>query len=229
MAIGLSPFSMQLIASAVMVVFTRAVRQYAADESEALNAIAAIGIANSVMLVMLMPIFGLAQGVQPIFGFNYGATQHRRVYDAFILVAKVATIICLISWLCIIGTAPWLARAFTRDRGLIEIASPALRKMGLAFPVIGISIMTSTYFQSIGRPLFAILLTLLRQAIILIPLLLWLPRWMGLGGIWYAMPASDLLTAFFVWFIIFREMRQLRRIERFISNHPLDALPVAES
>jgi putative MATE family efflux protein len=210
LSIGLSPFFMQLVASAVFVVFTRTIRPHAPDEVQALNATAAIGIVNGIALLLLMPIFGLSQGVQPIIGFNYGAQRFDRVREAYWLAAKVATLFCTIGTVVVQVAAPWIVRAFTRDASLLLLAVPALRRMTLAFPVNGVPIMTGTYFQSVGRPRTAILLSLLRQALVLIPLLLLLPRWFGLSGIWYAMPASDFCAAVIVAFVIFHEMRRLR-------------------
>lgn len=158
---------------------------------------------------MLMPVFGVSQGVQPILGFNYGAQRLDRVREAFWLVAKVATLLCVVGTVAVQLAAPWLVRAFTRDAGLVALATSALRRMTLAFPVIGMPIMASTYYQSVGRPRMSIVLTLMRQAVILIPLLLLLPRWFGLSSIWFAMPISDLLNALVVWAIILREMRRL--------------------
>ncbi len=211
LAIGMSPFLLQLVASAVFVVFTRSIRRCAGgDEMLALNSTAAIGIVNGITMLMLMPVFGLSQGVQPIIGFNFGARRLDRVRSAFILVGKIATLICFVGTVIVQLGAFLAVRAFTPEADLIEIAMPALRRMTMAFPVIGVPIMTTTYFQSIGYPRMSIFFSLLRQAILLIPLLHWLPQWFGLSGIWYAMPLSDLGSAIIVWSVIIREMRRLK-------------------
>lgn len=214
LGIGLSPFCMQLVASAVFIVFTRSIRLHAANETEALNATAAIGIVNGITLLLFMPVFGLSQGVQPIIGFNYGAQRLDRVREAYWLVVKAASVACLAGTVVVQAAAPWVVRAFTHEASLLVLAVPALRRMTMAFPVNGMPIMTGTYFQSIGHPRMSIFLSLLRQALILIPLLWLLPRWLGLAGIWYAMPISDLGAALIVWLVVWREMRMLKsRIE----------------
>jgi Na+-driven multidrug efflux pump len=194
----------------VMVVFTRTIRSHSASELEALNATAAIGIVNGVAILMLMPIFGLCGGSQPIFGFNYGAERYGRVREIFWLTAKVATAVCTAGAVIIQLFAPWIVRAFTHEATLVELATPALRRMTLGFPLIGVPMMTTTYFQSVGKPRVSIFLSLLRQAMLLIPLIVLLPRVFGIPGIWTAPPISDLLTACVVWAIILREMRRLK-------------------
>lgn len=209
LSIGLSPFSLQLVASVVMVLYTRSFKIYAQSDAETMDTIAAIGIINAIFMMLLMPIFGLNGGVQPILGFNYGAQKFKRVRAAFLLAAKVATAVSVAGWLIVLVGAFWLIRAFTSSETLLALAPPALRTMSLALPVVGISVITTTYFQSIGKPAFAILLSLLRQTIFLIPMIVALPLIFGLKGIWAAAPLSDLLTACVVIPLMTREMRRL--------------------
>lgn len=210
-SIGLSPFILQLVASIVMISYTRSFRQYAGDPQEALNTTAAIGIVHGVLLLLLMPIFGLNGGVQPIIGFNYGAQRYDRVRHAVLLAVQVATIGCFAGWLFVQAAAPWIVRAFTSSRPLLDIGAPALRTMTLALPFLGLPILATTYFQSIGRPSVAILLSLLRQALLLIPLILLLPLRFGIRGIWAAAPISDTLALCAVVPLMLRELRHLER------------------
>ncbi len=194
LAIGASPFAMQLVAGLVMVSYTRSLRLHAATPLEAVDATAAIGIVMGVALLLLMPVFGLVAGAQPIFGFNYGAGRFDRVRQAFRLVVWAALAWSTVGWALVQLGAPWIVRAFTREPSLQAMGVPVLRRMILAYPLIVLPILATTYFQSVGKPRWSILLGLIRQAIVLIPLIFLLPVWFGLSGIWLAAPLSDLVA-----------------------------------
>jgi putative MATE family efflux protein len=213
-AIGLSPFAIQLMAGAINVAFNKSFVKWAITTQAATVEIAAMGIVNSIVFLMLMPIFGLTQGMQPIVGYNYGAKNFLRVREAYIFTLKVATLFCFVSTLLVWIFAWPLLRCFTHDPALLASGTRGLRIFCLAFTGIGVPIVTITYFQSVGLPKFAILLSLLRQMMILLPLILLLPHVWGVTGIWLANPISDTLSTALTCFAVAYELRRLRLASR---------------
>ncbi|MDP4239936.1 MAG: MATE family efflux transporter [Bacteroidota bacterium] len=189
-SIGMSPFSMQLATSLVIVVINSTLIHYGGD-----LAIGAFGIINSVNTLVIMFIIGLNQGTQPIVGYNFGAKMYDRMFRT--LKYAVITATCLTTIGFSIGTfmPTIIASFFTRDVELQAIASKALRISVIMFPIIGSQIVITNFFQSIGKAKISILLSLTRQFLFLIPCLLILPPIFGLTGAWSAMPVSDGLSA----------------------------------
>ncbi len=213
LAIGLSPFFLLLIASLVQVSYNRAFGYWAHSPHGATVAIAASGTINGIILFVLMPVFGLTQGMQPIVGYNYGARNLHRVEDVFKRAMILGTAICSIgAAVCIVFAGP-IVSAFTSDPEVYNLSKWALRVACTAIPLIGAPIMSTTYFQAIGRAHAAILLSIMRQALILIPLIFLLPRFFSVRSIWFAGPISDALSACVSMTVIFFEIRRLRRMQ----------------
>lgn len=212
LAIGLSPFLLQLVASLAQVSFNHAFRMWAESPHAANVAIAASGANNGVLLFVLMPVFGLTQGMQPIVGYNYGARNYDRVARAFKLAMIATTAICAIgTTFCMVFASP-LASAFTKAPDVHALARWALRVACMAFPFIGVPITSTTYFQAIGRAKVAIVLSFLRQALLLIPLIFLLPVLFGARAIWFASPISDFASAIVVFVVVAFELRRLQRL-----------------
>jgi len=212
-AIGLSPFAIQLMAGLINVAYNTSFVKWSATTQAATVQIAAMGIINSIVFLMLMPIFGLTQGMQPIVGYNYGARNFLRVCEAYTFTMKVATLLCFVSTAVVWSLAWPILRCFTHDPALLAAGTRALRIFCLAFTGVGLTIVTITYFQSVGLPKFAILLSLLRQLIILLPLILLLPHAWGVTGIWMANPVSDVLATVLTGVAVVCELRRLRRLK----------------
>lgn len=189
LSIGMSPFSMQLATSFVIVLVNSTLIHYGGD-----LAIGAFGIINSVNTLVVMVIIGLNQGTQPIIGFNYGAKNYDRMFKTLKFGAIIATFLTTFGF--IIGTflPSFMASLFTRDIELQAIATKALRISVIMFPVIGFQIVVTNFFQSIGKAKISIYLSLTRQILFLVPSLLILPPIFGLTGAWAAMPVSDGLS-----------------------------------
>lgn len=211
-AIGLSPFVIQLMAGAVSIAFNRSFLRWASDTRAATVEIAAMGIANSASFLLLMPIFGLTQGMQPIVGYNYGAHQFGRVREAYTLTLKIATGLCTGITVFVLVAAWLIVRAFTGDPELLVAGTRGLRLYAGCFAVIGLPIVTITYFQSVGRPGLGIVLSMFRQVLALIPLILLLPHFWGVLGIWLAAPLSDVLSSAMSVFAVTAELRHLTRL-----------------
>lgn len=210
LAIGIAPFSMQIAASAVQVIANNALKTYGGDL--AIGAMAAI---SSISMIFLMPIFGINQGSQPIIGYNYGAKKYERAQKTVKLAMIAATVILIIGGIFIQALPSVAISMFNADPKLLEIGVPGLRIYLFMMPIIGISIIGSNYFQSIGKAKLATFLSLLRQVILLIPLTLILPKVAGLGliGVWLAGPVSDFLSTIITGIFIVKEFKKEYIIE----------------
>ena len=188
-SIGMSPFSMQLATSFVVILVNTTLFRYGGD-----LAIGAFGIINSINTLIIMFIIGLNQGTQPIIGYNFGAKHYDRMFKTLKYAVVIASILTTIGF--IVGTflPTAMASLFTRDIELQNIASNALRISVMMFPIIGAQIVITNFFQSIGKAKISIFLSLTRQFLFLIPCLFILPPIFGLNGAWSAMPVSDGLS-----------------------------------
>jgi len=206
LAIGSAPFVMQLAASVLQVIMNTSLVAYGGDV-----ALSAMGIVNSVALLMLMPIFGINQGSQPIIGYNYGARHYQRVKDTLKTAALAATVVVCVGFVIIQVFPAGIIGLFNDEPELVQLGTRALRIFLLALPVIGFQAVGANYFQAVGKPKQAMVLSLSRQVLILIPLLLILPRYFGLTGILFAGPLSDLGSALVTAFWLWRELGHLGR------------------
>jgi putative MATE family efflux protein len=201
LSIGLSPFLMNVGASVIAIMINLSLSKYGGGGVESDMAIGAYGIVNSVALLFVMITLGLTMGMQPIAGYNYGARQNRRVVKAYKATVTAATGITCIGFTLAMLFPTQLASLFTSDLRLIAQSKEALRIVLIMFPVVGFQIVTSNIFQSVGKASIAIFLSLSRQFLFLIPALLILPHYIGLIGVWWAMPCGDFM-AFIVTFIL---------------------------
>lgn len=190
--IGLSPFLMNVCACVIVVFINKALLDYGGTNSNL--DVGAYGILNRTVMFFIMVVFGVTQGMQPILGYNYGARNWERVKRTLYIGMWIGGAITLFG--CAV-TEIWpdeLSAMFTRDLTLIGITRNAYRIYFVFFPVVGVQIVISNYFQSIGKPLLSIFLSLTRQLLFLLPFLLLLPGWWGVDGVWASMCASDLLA-----------------------------------
>lgn len=206
LSIGVSPFAMLLAGSMVTVMMNQALKQNGGD-----LAIGASGIITSVAMLLVMLILGIAQGMQPIVGFNYGAGHYKRALDTLKLVIITSTCITGTGFLCSLLFPEVIVRAFTNDAELCAISANGLRLILLAFMVVGSQISISQYFQSIGVAWKAMFLSLSRQCLFLIPAILMLPPFLGLNGVWLAGPFSDLLAALVAWLFLFDHVKNVKK------------------
>ena len=158
-----------------------------------------------------MPVFGLTHGLMPIMGYNYGARQFDRVIRTLKL--NIVCAVCVTTFGFILGHFfPHLvAGMFTDDPTLLSVAEMGLKISLLAFPIAGFQIVSSGFFQYIGKPQKAILLSLTRQLLFLVPLLAVLPDLYGTMGVWASMPIADCLAAFLAGVLLFFQIRKMRR------------------
>lgn len=204
-AIGAAPFMMQFAASILNAIMNRSLAVYGGDV-----AVAAMSAVMGITMLFLMPIFGISQGVQPIIGYNYGAQKYDRVKEALKLGIAAATIVVILGSIVTRLFPVQLISIFnSKDAALIAFGTHALKVFLIFMPVIGFQIISSNYFQAVGKPIQAGLLSLSRQVLILIPAMLILPRFFGVEGVLYAGPLSDLVSSVITGLFLYFELKHL--------------------
>lgn len=175
-------------------------------------ALSAMGIVNKIGMILVSVCLGIGIGSQPIFGFNKGANQPKRVRKTFLVAAASATTVAVLGWLvCQLFPGAILSLFGTEDPQFNLFAERCLRIYMLGIFAAGFQVVSTSYFQSTGQPLKASILSMLRQLLLLIPLILILPLRFGLSGILYAGPAADIISAIVVSQFIIHELRKLNK------------------
>ena len=212
LAIGVSPLAMNACSCIVVIFINTALVRHGGD-----MAVGAYGIANRLGFLFFMIVMGINQGMQPIAGYNYGAQQLDRMLRVLKLSMTAATVVMLVGWL--VGELlPWqCARLFTNDPELLKNSVRGIRINMIAFPLIGSQAVITNFFQSIGKAKISIFLSLSRQMIFLLPLLIALPPLMGIDGVWTAMPASDAIAFVVTWIVMIRYMRKFNQQHKELS------------
>ncbi len=205
-SIGISPFLMNACACIVVIFMNNQLVRYGGD-----MAVGAFGIAYSVAMVFIMFVIGLDQGMQPIAGYNYGSQQTDRLMRVLKLTIFAATGIMVTAWL-IAHLAPYYcARMFTKDPELIRQAIKAIQINMMMYPIVGFQMVVTNFFQCIGKVKISIFLSLSRQLLFLIPLLVILPQFFNLNGVWASLPSSDFLASLVAAIIMITYMRLLKK------------------
>ena len=203
--IGAAPFAMQIATSLVQIISNNSLKVYGGDLS-----IGAMATVSSIMMIFLMPVFGLVQGMQPIVGFNYGAKNYDRSKKVLKLSVISATTIFVVGFLLIQIIPNVLVGMFNKDAQLMDITIKGLKKYSLGLPLIALSIVGTNYIQSTGKAKVAMVLSLLRQVILLIPMIIILPKFLGIDGVWFAQPVSDIIAAIITSVILFKDIRSYK-------------------
>lgn len=203
-AIGISPFLMQVAHSVVQALFNLKLISHSGD-----LAVGAMGIINSVIVLISTSVMALNMSSQPIIGFNYGAHNYARVKQTLKFGLVLATIICFFSWVLVQLFPETIIRGFNNDPKLIQIGVMGMRMFTLMLPIIGFQMVLGNYFQSVGKAKTAIIISLLRQVIVLIPMVIILPHFFGINGIWLSSPISDFISAFVAAYFLFHEWKRL--------------------
>ena len=166
----------------------------------------AYGIMNSVMFLFTMVVMGLNQGMQPIAGYNWGAHQNDRVWRVLRYTMLAGTLVTTAGFLIVQFMPHLMVRAFTSDPTISQIAVRGFRITAALFPIVGAQIVIGNFFQSIGHAGKSIFLSVSRQMLFLIPLLIILPRRWGLDGVWASHPISDGISFFaaagMLWWLV---------------------------
>ena len=205
LAIGMSPFLMNLAACLIVILINQGLKKYGGD-----LAIGAFGIVNRLVFIVVMIVMGLNQGMQPIAGYNFGAKLYDRVNKVLKLTIIYATCVTTFGFLVGMLAPNLVVGIFTSDAELTELSATGLRITVMFFPIIGFQMVTSNFFQSIGMAGKAICLSLTRQMLILLPCLLILPHFFGVAGVWYSMPVSDLLASLIALVMLVYQFRKFK-------------------
>lgn len=231
-SIGLSPFLLNICASLVVRFINTSLLEYggtgAGDViSQATFAgdvgdvyVGAYGIMNRVLLLFVMVVMGLNQGMQPIVGYNYGAKQYDRVIKALrytiICAVGVMTVAFLIGRLFPVQVASAFVDASKggADEAIIDVVAQGLGIVLLLYPAVGFQIVAGNFFQYIGRAPLAIFMSMTRQLLFLVPLLIFLPPRYGAQGVWASMPIADGVSILLAATLLLRQIRILRRAQR---------------
>ncbi len=240
-ALGLPPFLMQMAASVQQLIMNRTLTFYGGD-----SALAVVSILTSVSTLMVIPVIGLNQGAQPIIGYNYGARLFDRVKGTVNRAAFFATLFTTLSFILICWQSEGMAKLFTSDAEVIAMTAEALVIFFIILPLIGFMIVSTGYFQATGKPVQSAFLSLSRQVLVFIPLMLFLPKmqwgtpeasalgnWigrtfsflpsmgeqtLGLFGAWVTSPLSDFISFIFTVILMAYALKALRKEEKDISN-----------
>lgn len=213
--VGFPTFVLQVTSSIQQLILNRSLALYGGD-----LALAVIGIIMSITTFLIMPAMGISQGAQPIIGFNYGAKKFERVKETLKLSIISSTSIVTIGFIVSKIWPSQLISLFNSNPELIELGTHAMGIFFKFIPLVGLQMISSSYFQAVGKPNQSTLLALSRQVIIFIPLLVILPRMWGLEGIWWSAPFSDLgafvVTGLWLW----AEVKDLNKSKSLMENDP---------
>lgn len=202
--LGIAPFLMELATSFVSLIMNNSLKIYGGD-----LAIGAMTAVTSIVLIFIMPIFGINQGVQTIIGYNYGAKEYKRAKDSLKLAILYSTIISVIGFILIEIFPKVFISIFSTDSELMNIAISGLRVYALTLPLIGVILIGPAYFQAIGKVKQSMFLSVLRQVIVLIPVLYILPKFINLDGVWVAQPITDIVSSLIIVFLLVKEFRSI--------------------
>ncbi len=205
LAIGASPFSMNVAASVIVIIINQSLMQHGGD-----LAVGAFGIINRVMFLFAMVVMGINQGMQPIAGYNYGARQYDRVNQVLKHSILIATGVMTLGFLVGQIFPRDVASVFTSDEKLISLSITGLTIVFITFPIDGFQMVTSNFFQSIGKSGKAIYLSLTRQVLFLLPCLLIFPTIFGVKGVWISMPTADILSSLNAGYLLYREYKKTK-------------------
>ena len=218
-AFGSAQFLLQFLMSAVQLLYNTSMGWYGAAALGVANggdiALSGMNINGSIMMLILMPVFGINQGAQPILGFNYGAKKFSRVLRAYLGAIAAATAICVLGFALAELFPVQLVRIFAPQgsAAMMRFAPRAMRIILLLLPLNGFQIVSANFFVVTGRPKISIFLSMLRQCIALIPCMIIFGRLWGLWGVVAAAPVADTLAVIFTGVLVFFELRKLRAVQ----------------
>ncbi|MBU1043866.1 MAG: MATE family efflux transporter [Candidatus Omnitrophica bacterium] len=204
--LGLSPALMDIAASIQITILNSRLVILGGD-----IAVAAMGIIFSITSLIALFTFGMAAGMQPIIGYNYGAGNYRRVEQTFRYACISTLIIILFAVILIIVFSRQIAMLFCNsDPGLIDLSSHGLRIFICMYPLVGIQILGTRYFQAVGKGVHAVLIGISRQLFLFIPILYVLSIVWGVEGVWLSSPVTEILATVVTAFFLARELKLLK-------------------
>ncbi|MCI5626197.1 MAG: MATE family efflux transporter [Porphyromonadaceae bacterium] len=210
--IGLSPFLINVAGSVVNAIINNSLLRYGGD-----NAIAAVVVFNRYVTVFVFIIIGICQGMQPILGYNYGSGNFTRLFSTLKKAAVSATVVTVIGSAVGVLFPAAIASMFMQDAAQISCAVVCLRITALMFWIVGYQIVVTNFFQSLGMAAKSVFLSLTRQIIFMIPMLLILPPLWGLNGVWACFPVCDFMSAVVATVFLIVQVKRIRGQKRPLS------------
>ncbi len=204
--LGVPPFTLQIMSSLLNVILNRTLIAHGGDLG-----ISAMGIVHSLQTLLLMPVIGINQGVQPLISYNFGSKQYDRVRQAAKLGILSATAVILVGYTATRLFPEAMVGMFNRESELLQLGTFALKRWFLFTPLIGFQIIAGSFFQAIGKSRIAMTLTLSRQGLFLIPAILIFADFFGMEGILWAAPFSDVMATLVTSAFFFRGLRDLEK------------------
>ncbi len=205
--IGFAPFAMQIANSIQQTILNKTLMTYGGD-----IALSASGILMSVAMLLLMPIVGISQGAQPIIGFNYGAKLYGRVKETLKLGVTSGVVLASVSYIILRMFATPIVELFSKgDVALTQLTVHAMLTFLALMPIVGFQIVGANYFQAVGKPIQSTILSLSRQVFLFIPLLIILPNFWGIEGVWRTAPIADAISVMITSGFLFFEMRKMKK------------------
>ncbi len=214
--IGMSPFLINVAGSGINAIINNTLFSYGGDD-----AIAAVVVFNRFVTIFVFIIIGICQGMQPILGYNYGSGRFPRLFKTLRLAAITA--VCITTTGSLIGAffPTQIAKLFMQDAAQIACAVNCLKITTVTFWMVGFQIVATNFFQSLGMAAKSIFLSLTRQIIFMIPMLLILPPHFGLNGVWSSFPVSDFLATVVAGLMLMWQIRKIKREAASGSLHKL--------
>jgi len=198
--IGFSQFVFQLATSLLNIILNHSLVKYGGN-----LAVSAMGIVVAINTIIIMPVIGISQGAQPLIGYNYGARKYKTAIQTLKMAIRWSVFITVFGFFATEIFAKQFVSVFNgEDNNLINMASGALRYFNIMLPLVPIQILATTFFQAINKPVRALVLSLSRQVLLLIPAVLILPLFLGLKGVFIATPVADLVSILFSSYMLRR-------------------------
>lgn len=214
--LGMTPFIINIAVGISQAVTNNALKIYgneiaAGGGDLAIGAMTTIG---TIVMMFFMPVFGLAQGMQPIVGYNYGARKLKRAKKAFMLTVLWGTAIFTVAIVFTLVFPEYIIRIINDDPELLALTVDGIRKDTFTLPLIAVSVIGSNYILSIGKAKLAMVLSLLRQIVVLVPTLIILPLFLGLDGVWFAQPVGDVVALVITAAVLYYEFRTYKASDK---------------
>lgn len=218
--LGVASFLNHFVMMLVQIVMNNTLRHYGGLSAYGSDIpLAVVGVISKVNIVLLAFMVGLAQGCQPIFSFNYGARQYTRVKEAYKKAAMLALLINTVGFLCFQLFPQAIVGVFGSGSELyFEFAERYLRVYMMMVILNGIQPLSVNFFTATGKARQGIVLSLTRQGLLLLPLLVLLPMWMGIDGVLYAGPIADLMAVMVSLALVSREMKKMRALQAAVAS-----------
>jgi len=205
LSIGVSPFSIQVSGCIIVLIINRSLMGYGGADGDLF--IGAYGIMYRISQMMILIVSGFAQGMQPLVGVNAGAGLFDRVRHLLTYSICISTVVMVLGYLAILIWAEEIAFLLTDDPHLVACCAPAMRIALCIYPLVGSQMIATSYFNSVGHARLSMITSLSRMWIFLLPLLLFLPRLLGLEGVWWSMSLADCASVLLAWILLWREIR----------------------